>query len=143
LSKIISWRYCRDFIFLSFLYCLSELKYWDLTLGSLSYFKSKLSLSSKFLLKFINDESYTTFGDYLIYIFCFYYLFSFFRYHFFKASLLDNISFFKVHKFNGLMSDHCKISMMLNINCVIHVSNPKLHIFLLVILYQILTFQIQ
>jgi hypothetical protein len=27
------------------------------------------------------------------------------------------------------MSDHCKISMMLNINCLIHVSNPKLHIF--------------
>jgi hypothetical protein len=46
-----------------------------------------------------------------------------------SESLLDNISFFKVHKFNGLMSDHCKISMMLNINCFIHVSNPKLHIF--------------
>lgn len=27
------------------------------------------------------------------------------------------------------MSDHCKISMMLNINCFVHVSNPKLHIF--------------
>ena len=46
-----------------------------------------------------------------------------------SESLLDNISFFKVHIFNGLMSDHCKISMMLNINCFIHVSNPKLHIF--------------
>ena len=46
-----------------------------------------------------------------------------------SESLLDNISFFKVHKCNGLMSDHCNISMMFNINCFIHVSNPKLHIF--------------
>ncbi|VDH97552.1 Hypothetical predicted protein [Mytilus galloprovincialis] len=43
-----------------------------------------------------------------------------------SEQLLEYISFFKVHKFDGLMSDHCKISLMINVNCFLHVVNPKL-----------------
>ena len=38
-----------------------------------------------------------------------------------SESLLSYINFFKVHEFDGNMSDHCKVSIMLSVNCFIHV----------------------
>ena len=40
-----------------------------------------------------------------------------------SEALIPYIHFFKVHKFDGEMSDHCRISMMLNINCYIPIHN--------------------
>lgn len=37
-----------------------------------------------------------------------------------SENLFENISFFKIHKFLGDLSDHCQISVMLNINCLIN-----------------------
>lgn len=37
-----------------------------------------------------------------------------------SESLMENISFFKVHKFFGELSDHCQISVMLKIDCRIN-----------------------
>lgn len=40
-----------------------------------------------------------------------------------SEELIPYVHYFKVHKYDGLMSDHCCISMMLNINCYVSVHN--------------------
>ena len=47
-----------------------------------------------------------------------------------SESLMPYINFFKVHEYDGNMSDHCKISMMLSVNCFINVTNSSLRSFL-------------
>lgn len=40
-------------------------------------------------------------------------------------SLLPYINFFKVHEYDGSLSDHCKISVMLSVKCFIHCNENR------------------